>query len=219
MPGRKSTWAIALPQFPPSSPLDEIVAALTNRSAPPRLTPLKPFSEALRKQLVSLKPESALGEPPQDFEEARALISGLLLWNDCLTDSHALLQQIETPTGSYWHGILHRREPDYANAKHWFKRVGQHEAFAELYRLATNHLKDPVQQISGAASLAEEWLAHLQVKGQWDPFHFVDLCHKHTGNALTEWLLAELQEIEVRVLLNFCANAARNEATGGNDAR
>lgn len=205
---------MALPQFPKSSPLNEIIAARAARRAPPRLTAHQPFSEALRQQLLALKPESAFGEAPENLNEARAFISGLLLWNDCLADSHALSQETETQTGSYWHGLMHRREPDYANARYWFQHVGAHAAFAELYRLVTDHLQNP-QQSSDAATLAAEWLVRLQAEGQWDPFHFVDLCQKHSGYARTELLLAEIQEIEVRALLNFGATAARSGARGG----
>ena len=61
-----------------------------------------------------------------DRDMASAVLAGLYLLYDELDESHTISQALETPTGSYWHGIMHRREPDYGNAKYWFRRVGDH---------------------------------------------------------------------------------------------
>ena len=60
------------------------------------------------------------------------LLAGLWLLADDLDRSHTISQSIDTPTGSYWHAILHRREGDFGNAKYWFHRVGNHPVIAEL---------------------------------------------------------------------------------------
>ena len=48
---------------------------------------------------------------------ASACLAGLWLYHDYLDESHAVSQSIHTPAGSYWHGLMHRREPDFANPK------------------------------------------------------------------------------------------------------
>src|SRR4051812_3108738 len=53
-----------------------------------------------------------------DQDMAQACLAGLWLLYDHLDESHTIGQSIETPTGSYWHGIMHRREPDFGNAKY-----------------------------------------------------------------------------------------------------
>src|SRR5439155_27265178 len=42
-----------------------------------------------------------------------ACLAGLWLWFDYLDESHSLSQDIHTPEGSFWHGIMHRREGDF----------------------------------------------------------------------------------------------------------
>ncbi len=61
-----------------------------------------------------------------------ALQSALWLYIDELDRSHTISQDIDDATGSYWHGIMHRREGDFPNAHYWFRKVGIHPAMADL---------------------------------------------------------------------------------------
>lgn len=59
---------------------------------------------------------------------ALPLQAALWLYVDELDRSHRLAQKLEDQTGSFWHGIMHRREGDFANSHYWFNKVGQHPA-------------------------------------------------------------------------------------------
>ena len=59
----------------------------------------------------------------------REALSGLWLFLDDLDRSHAISQDLSTPEASFWHFIMHRREPDPSNAAYWFRRVGRHAVF------------------------------------------------------------------------------------------
>src|SRR4029079_2010324 len=37
-----------------------------------------------------------------------------------------------SPEGSFWHAIMHRREPDPSNSKYWWRLVGPHPALKRL---------------------------------------------------------------------------------------
>ena len=55
-----------------------------------------------------------------------AIKAGLWLYVDDLDRSHAISQGIDTPSGSFWHAIMHRREGDFSNSKYWLRMVGSH---------------------------------------------------------------------------------------------
>lgn len=63
-------------------------------------------------------------------EMADCIRSALYLRFNFLDESHKIAQGISTTEGSYWHAIMHRREPDYGNAKYWYRKVGTHPVFA-----------------------------------------------------------------------------------------
>lgn len=105
-----------------------------------------------------------------DQRMAMACLAGLWLYHDFLDESHRLSQEIPTTTGSYWHGIMHRREPDFGNGKYWFRRVGDHPVFPSLSNAAREiHASfGPEFESSDAKGLVDQ--------PRWDPFLFVDLC-------------------------------------------
>lgn len=117
------------------------------------------------------------------------LRSAALLWHDHLDASHTLSQDIETREGSWLHGILHRREPDYGNAKYWFRRVGQHAAFPKLAARAAELLRDSGDDLFAA--------------GPWDPFAFIDECEaaEQGKDAEVISMLRQIQAAEFDVLL------------------
>ena len=84
----------------------------------PELGPGLP-NVAMRPQLAALGIETAFaGKKVVDEDAARCCLSALWLWHDFLDESHAISQEIETTDGSFWHAIMHRREPDYGNRSH-----------------------------------------------------------------------------------------------------
>ena len=109
----------------PSTPF--AVAALLHE--PRRLMPLDQGepNRAAFDQLRALD-EARLfdGQAVRHRELARACLAGLWLYHDFLDEAHRISQSLHGREGSYWHGIMHRREGDFANAKYWFRRVGRH---------------------------------------------------------------------------------------------
>ncbi|MEM6691357.1 MAG: hypothetical protein AAF664_18160 [Planctomycetota bacterium] len=53
-----------------------------------------------------------------------AIRSAVLLVAGELDASHDISQSLHDSLGSYLHGIMHRREGDFSNAKYWFARAG-----------------------------------------------------------------------------------------------
>lgn len=134
--------------------------------------------------------------------DAECLKSALWLLFDFMNESHGVSQKVATPSGSYWHAILHRREvdtgkhegglPPRENAKYWFSRVGEHPIFPELIRDA--------QAIAGAKppSVLKELVAH----DAWEPDVMVKLCTSPQDKETTRILL-EIQRREWDLLFDY----------------
>ncbi|QDU45458.1 hypothetical protein Mal52_39520 [Symmachiella dynata] len=133
-------------------------------------------------ELPALAPEEPL--PDRDWLHKRlceaapagsALLAGLLQVHDYLDESHSVSQNMEdTALGDHWHGIMHRREPDYSNAKYWYRRIGQSPLFPELAQHADRIL---TAQKSAAA---ERQRQKLRTPRDWDAFAFIDFCEEQS---------------------------------------
>jgi hypothetical protein len=171
-----------------------------------RLNALGPgeANPALRPALAALTPEAIVApHAVRNRDMALACLSGLWLRHDFLDRSHRISQEIQTSTGSYWHGIMHRREPDFGNAKYWFRQVGRHPVFEPLCTAARELAAGP-----DAAAAASQWLLE---QTEWNPFDFVDLCQRaiDESSPLTA-LCRKIQQREWQLLFGYC----HAEATG-----
>src|SRR5688572_7487973 len=124
------------------------ISAILRQARLPELGPGTP-NLAIRSALAGISPEESFTSSLIDRSMAMACIAGLWLLHDFLDESHTISQDLDNPTGSYWHGIMHRREPDPANAKYWFRHVGNHPVFDIL---------------------------SSEFGKRWDPFAFIDRC-------------------------------------------
>jgi len=183
--------------FDPAAYGEEVAALLALDGNGRRLMPLalgKCSSEEARRRLGAASPRTL-------FPRARApeaALSGVWLYFSCLEESHQVSQNIPTPEGSFWHGIMHRQEPDAGNSAYWFRRVGTHAIFAPLHEKAV-------------ALSAQYPDTGLEPAGRWDPFRFIDFCEqarRKLGSAV-ERLALEIQRAEWQLLFDYCARPER----------
>ena len=166
------------------------------------LCPLGPGrpDESKRSVLAQLRPSEVFaGRRAVDLDMARCCLAGLWLLFDFLDESHAISQEIDTTSGSYWHGIMHRREPDFGNAKYWFRQVGDHEVFAPLRKSAAQIAQSEFAE--GDVPAEARFLTEATV---WDPFRFVDLCQRATTESALESICRKVAQAEWRLLFDFC---------------
>jgi hypothetical protein len=138
-----------------------------------------------------------------DGDMANCCLAGVWLLYDFLDESHSISQSVHTTSGSFWHGVMHRREGDYSNAKYWFNRVGSHEVFGELPSRVTHFADDP-----STKPLADQ----LVSSGRFDPFAFVDACKSaHRTGGVEEAFCRRVQQAEWELLFAHCYRRAVGE--------
>ena len=176
------------------------IADLVGGDRLPELGPGSPNERARPKIQELALSRSLAGRKIVDHTAARCCLAALWLWHDFLDESHQLSQEIETAEGSYWHAIMHRREPDYGNAKYWFRRVGQHPIFGPLAK-APRELAAQQPRDGSAAFLINQ--------PSWDAYKFVDLCESIArSRSQADQLAREVGRIEWQLLFDYCFRQA-----------
>ena len=145
------------------------------------------------------------------------MLAGLYQKNDDLEASHTLCQEVDRESGlpeaSYWHGIVHRREPDFSNARGWFRKAEGLGALPEIHRAVGTFLQRVLQmpEYGESREVALQFLRHLQSCGTWDALYFLDLCEACVtgGRREAQRLLEEVQEVEFTTLFDWTYRMAR----------
>ena len=177
--------------------IDALVQQLQNREPPPPLVPGGVWSNEISQQVAAANDTTLLGKTNIPSTRTDACRAGILLWNDDLDASHNIAQNLEDATGSYWHAIMHRREGDYSNSIYWWRRTGEHPAFALVYEAVLKSLQ------SEPSAEARAFVATLQQAGRWQPIEFVKACERAQSHADDTWL-RRVQAAEVEALLDWC---------------
>ncbi len=100
------------------------------------------------------------------FSDARApeaALGGLFLYFSCDEDCHEIVQDVNSAEGSFWHAIVHRREPDAGEFRLLVPANGDASGVSEPGAgRRRNRGKVSGGQVSSAAA--------------WDPFAFIEFC-------------------------------------------
>lgn len=144
-----------------------------------------------------------------DHRNKRCVESGLLLLWDFLDDSHEISQTMEgkgSPrTADYWHGIMHRREPDAGNASYWFRRVGSHPALDHL----GTQLIAWMSELKASPEMLQLAESRLLKSKSLDPFALIELSTAALRNpgSVADQTVRMVQYLEILNLLVWsCGN-------------
>jgi hypothetical protein len=161
------------------------------------LMPLTPGTCSSNDARVTLQTSDLRSLFPGSYSPQGAL-AGLWLYFSCLDEAHSVAQCLETAEGCFWHGIMHRREPDAWNSSYWFRRVGRHEVF-------------PALRDAAARLAAKRDGARFSVGQEWDPFRFIEFAEEAllASGSETERLALEIQLAEWQLLFDYCARPCR----------
>ena len=152
-----------------------------------KLTPSQPLDWELPGRIRDADDATLSGDKTIVVPAAFALVRGGLLYAvDALDAAHRIFQDAPSDLGSYWHGMMHRREGDFDNARYWFRRAGTLGCSSALH---------------GAAS---EVSADMARQPGWDPYLLTGQCEQARFGAkelVPE--LVKLQQIEFEALFDY----------------
>jgi len=172
-------------------------------SAYTALVPQAQGSPEARVVLESLAPDQLLNRFTSNRTDGQAMLAGLWLWHDFLDESHTISQHNETPNGSFWHAIMHRREGDFSNSKYWLAKCANHPIYTSMAVRADDVIR-PYP--------ADKSIFRLTAQG-WNPAAFVDLVeqvHNHPTDP-RHTLAVSLQQLEWRLLFDHCTRGAAGD--------
>ncbi len=149
--------------------------------------PSEPTDYALVIRIREASEASILGDAkPLAQAPVTLLRAGLFYYHNALGDCHREVARTDSPLTSYWHGMLHRREGDFDNARYWMRRTGEHPTF---------------QEMQGRASDASP---HMAKQPNWDPYLFIHLCEQYKyGETSYRKEIGHLQKVEFSVLFDY----------------
>lgn len=186
-----------------------IALKLQNRKSLPSLAPDRPWHPGLDEEIAGLAETELAGPHADGLASARAWKAALHLWNDSLERAHELVQELDTPTGSALHGIMHRREGDFSNAKYWFRRAGDHPACHGLQARVTEWLSGlSGQSGSGGIPLGQagDAIRTIARQGIWNPYLFTDaveIATSRIGEEEAVAILEGIQHLELAAFLRY----------------
>ena len=167
---------------------DFIERLLLNPDLLKKLTPTEPLGWELPAKIRDASDEVLSGGKEIADAKMFTLVRGALFCAaDALDAAHKIFQDDPSDSGSYWHGIMHRREGDFDNACYWFRRAGRLPVFAKMHEAAA--------QVSATMARQPTWDAYL-LTGMCEQAKFGD------REAVPECV--SLQRVEFDELLAYC---------------
>jgi hypothetical protein len=153
-----------------------------------KLIPTEPLSYDMVARIRAADDATLGGGRTPGAPSTFALVRGALFYaTDAIHEAHTLFQEAKGDLGSYWHGMMHRREGDFDNARYWFRRAGVLPFFSEMHRAAS------------------ESSALMARQSNWDPYLFTGECEQaRFGDTDSLTTLAALQRVEFEVLFDYC---------------
>ena len=154
------------------------------------LPALGPYQRDSAKSIEKLNKEiESLNIRDSTIDLAR---SAAFLWHDHLGASHDVSQNLPSEDGSFLHGIMHRREPDYPNAKYWFRRAGNHSSYSTLASRVEEYLGEVDKEMLSKCLVPD---------GCWDPFAFVDAVETAERSRENIEIFQNIQRLEFESLV------------------
>ena len=151
----------------------------------PRLSAREPLPD---KQLIQQAAAAQEDEIAQtNAPQANCTRSLLLLAAGGLDQAHRIVQEMSTTDAAYIHGVIHRIDDDFNNARYWFRSAGTHPAGSEMYRRAA----------ASSPTVARQSI--------WDPVLVTDMVERSRKTGVTEELRGVLT-IEFEELLRSLWN-------------
>lgn len=149
--------------------------------------PTEPSNWELVMRIRAADPAAIFGdETPLPGAPLPLLRGALFYFHNALEDARREFNNGEGEIAAYWHGMVHRRQADFENARHWMRRAGELPMFQEM------------QSRAGDAS------PHMTRQPGWDPFLFATLCEQFKyGETAYKAEIIHLQKVEFAVLFDY----------------